>query len=51
MFKVIQQAQNLRIVIRHANSRAFSSGDDGFNFIKERNFKSGVRQHKRDLED
>jgi hypothetical protein len=52
MLKVIQLATKSRGAVRLMNSRAFSSsGDDGFNFIKDRNFKSGVRQHKRDLED
>ena len=52
MLKVIRQATSSRGVLRPGNFRAFSSsGDDEFNFIKDRNFKSGVRQHKRDLED
>ena len=52
MFKVIQLATKSRIALSFVNTRALSSsGDDGFNFIKDRNFKSGVRQHKRDLED
>jgi hypothetical protein len=52
MLKVIRQAKNSRSALRLVNVRAFSSsGDDGINFIKDRNFQSGVRQHKRDLED
>jgi hypothetical protein len=44
MLKVIQLAKKSRGAVRFMNARAFSSsGDDEFNFIKDRNFKSGVR--------
>ena len=44
MLKVIRQATKSRSIFRPANLKAFSSsGDDEFNFIKDRNFKSGVR--------
>lgn len=44
MLKIIRQAIKSRYDIKPVNFRAFSSsGDDEFNFIKDRNFKSGVR--------